>query len=224
MRIIYTLTIAMFFIIPNYVISAELPFLFSVDQNISSEEPKDIITPGKDISNNEWFVSPPTRIELITYIMDQWFKKEMENEPSSDEIYEYFEKGKVSFSVDKRVSFSKEFDAFVAGITVDYVGRPKKPMKNFCDGYIKYLSSKLGGEGYLYHNTFLRTFIAGSFDDPEIINIVKLLRNNIYVVVGVNSIYEGKDKSSENFYDFRAIKNIKEDKVHYIKNSYSIGQ
>jgi len=56
-------------------LSEELIFPFTIDQNTKNEDITQIPI-ERDIQTDKWFMSAPTRIELLTYALDQYFKKE----------------------------------------------------------------------------------------------------------------------------------------------------
>ena len=60
----------------NVCLGEELPFPFTADQNTKNEDMNQIPI-EKDIQIDNWFMSPPTRLELLTYAIDQYFKKQV---------------------------------------------------------------------------------------------------------------------------------------------------
>ena len=64
------------FSVSSVCLGEELIFPFTVDQNTKNEDISQIPA-EKDIQNDNWFMSPPTRLELLTYAIDQYFKKEV---------------------------------------------------------------------------------------------------------------------------------------------------
>jgi len=141
-----------------------------------------------------------------------------------EDAEKYFEKADYGKgTLDSGVAFSEEKGVFVANVWVRNVGKPKKPIKEFCDNWIFSISMWFAGMGGNYvENTFLGPFILGSQEDPKILEVANLLRNNFVVLVGVNSAYvEGKAKSLTNLYTFGAYRYTKEKKVHYFKRASS---
>jgi hypothetical protein len=216
------LLILLLFTTPSF--SEELEFLFSTDQNIKSEDIKEKVSTEKDISGDSWFSSPPTRLELLTYTLDQHFKKEIERkwEYLSKEVDKYFEKNKISVTEDVSAFFQKEQDVFIVKVEISDLGKPKKPMKDFCDYLLDHFSLFHAAGGYSLQNTILRSFIFGSYDDPEILRIVNLLRNNLVFLVTLQSNY-GNEKNGlpRDYYYFHGWKFTQEKEIHYSKWSYS---
>jgi hypothetical protein len=226
MNKIFTLLFFLLFIFPADSISKELPFLFSVDQNVKSDNPKDIIKPNKNILSNNWFNSPPSRLELLTYFMNQYLEDELKESEDyfANTADKYFERGKIAFFLyNANVLFDKNMGVFVAKVNLDHAGKPKKPIKEFCDEILGYISIKFSGQGYYLANQFLGPFMFDSFDDPEVKEIVNLLRNNLIVMVSVVSSYKSKKNKSYNVYQFVAYKYTKEEKIHYKKQTYEFG-
>ncbi len=221
------LLILLLFTTPSF--SEELEFLFSTDQKIKSEDIKEKTSSEQDISDDSWFSSPPTRLELLTYSLDQFFKKQFEvmwKHDYSKKIDKLFEKTSVSLAdAEASATFNKENDVFVLGVQIDGLGKPKEPMKNFCDDIINYIELIFGNKpgGYYFQNTFLRSFIFGSYDDPQVLRIVNLLRNNLLIVVSLESVYENeKDRKSRDMYILRGYKFLQEKEIHYSKHAFPL--
>ena len=228
------LLILLLFTTPSF--SEELEFLFSTDQKIKSEDIKEKTSSEQDISDDSWFSSPPTRLELLTYSLDQFFKKQFEvmwKHGYSKKIDKLFEKTSVgqtsvSLAVAKAsATFNKENDIFVLGVQINGLGKPKEPMKNFCDDIINYIELIFGNKpgGYYFQNTFLRSFIFGSQDDPQVLRIINLLRNNLLIVVSLESFYDyenEKDGKSRDMYFLKGYKFLQEKEIHYSKQAFSL--
>jgi hypothetical protein len=204
----------------NVCLGEELIFPFTVDQNTKNEDMSQVPR-EKDLQNDKWFMSPPTRIELLTYVIDQYFKKEVAEfwKHDSVKIENYFERRSgpsVSVRADADVSFSSTDDMFVAAVRITYLGKPKKPMKEVCSEVLDSVSFPLVGGGYLYQNRFLGPFIQKGADNPEIIRIVGKLRNNFFVTVILEASFD------KNFYTMGCYKLPEEKKVHYYKQAYRL--
>jgi hypothetical protein len=200
-----------------------LVFPFTVDQQTKSEDITQIPV-EKDIQTDKWFMSPPTRLELLTYIIDQHFKKEFAKDWKfhSKEIEKYFERGPVGFfSEDASVSFNSSKDIFVACITIEDLGKPKKPMKEACSEVLNSsIFRHFEGGGYLYQNTFLSPLVQESSTDPEIVRIVEKLQKNFLFLVTLKARF---DKEQTDFprdiYAMQCYKFAGDKKVHYRKET-----
>ena len=207
----------------------ELVFPFTVDQNIKSEDITQIPT-ERDIQNDKWFMSPPTRIEFLTYIIDQQLKKEFEQywEYSKEKIERYFEPLPRRFvSVRTSVWFWREKDIFVAAVEIDGLGKAKKPMKEVCDELIKGISLWFPGHyaGYWYENKFLGPFIQTSPNDPELLQIVSKLQRNFLVRVKLESSFDQrKDSFPTDYYIMQCYKCPEEKETHYSKQTFRISR
>lgn len=233
MKTIIILTLSILLSFATLSFSEELEFLFSTDQRIKSEDIRGKTSSEQDISDDSWFSSPPTRLELLTYSLDQFFKKRFEvmwKHDYSKKIDKLFEKtsvGQTSVSLadaEASATFNKENDVFVLGVQIDGLGKPKEPMKNFCDDIINYIDRIFGiPVGYGFQNTFLRSFIFGSYDDTQVLRIVNLLRNNLLIVVSLESVYENeKDRKSRDMYILRGYKFLQEKEIHYSKHAFPL--
>lgn len=204
----------------------ELVFPFTVDQNIKSEDITQITT-ERDIQNDKWFMSPPTRVEFLTYIMDQYLKKEFEQywEYSRSKIEGYFEpRPRRSVSVNPGVQFWREKDIFAAGVRIDGLGKPKKPMKEVCDELIDSFKIWLPAVGgYYYQNTILHPFTQGSPSDVELLQIVRKLRKNFLFIVTLESSFDqSKDSFPKDYYIMRCYKCSEEKEIHYSTQTFRI--
>ena len=198
----------------------ELIFPFTVDQNTKNED-MSRVPADKDIQNDNWFMSPPTRLELLTYAIDQYFKKEVAElwDRGSIKIENYFERrsrpsGYVRAEAD--VGFYSAEDMFVAKVRIENLGKPKKPMKEVCGEVLDSVSFSLTGFGYLYQNRFLGPFIQKGADNPEIIRIVEKLRKNFLVTVILEASFD------KNFYTMGCYKSPEEKEVHYYKRAFRL--
>jgi len=65
----------LFFSFSSICLGEEPTFPFTADQNTKNEDITQI-SAEKDIQTDKWFMSAPTRLELLTYAFDQYLKKE----------------------------------------------------------------------------------------------------------------------------------------------------
>jgi hypothetical protein len=223
-KILISFFVLLLFSFSNVCLGEELLFPFTVDQNIKNEDINQIPV-EKDMQNDKWFMSPPTRLELLTYFIDQYFKKEFAKYWSlnSKEIEKYFEQGVRPFDIvleDAFVLFNSAKDMFSANVTISNLGKPKKPMKETCCEILNSMSLRLEGGGYLYQNTFLGPFIQKGADDPEIVRIAEKLQKNFLVGVRLEAIF-GKDQDGKprDLYIMDCYKLLEEKEVHYRKQA-----
>jgi len=206
--------------------SKELKFLFTTDQNIKTEDIGKIPV-NKDIVNDNWFTSPPTRLELLTYTLDQYFQKKFEKfwEDYQINLDEYFERRKDKFTsvtADASVCFYSEKDVIVTKVNIDGLGKPKKPMKDFSDNIMGYISFLIYKPGYLFQRQFLRPFTFGSHNDPKESRAGELLQKNILLLVTLESQYGEEVKGiPSDFYDFQCYRFLNEKENHYSKQAVS---
>jgi hypothetical protein len=214
------------FTFSNVCPAEELIFPFTVDQNTKNEDINQLLA-EKDIQSDKWFMSPPTRLELLTYSIDQYFQKEVANLWHMIKIEKYFEQQYRygSVQVEANVRFYSDKDMFGATVSITGLGKPKKPMKEVCSEILNLMDSSLKGGGYLYQNTFLRTFIQGDPRDPEVVRIAEKLRKNFLVMVILEAKFDKEqdaDVIPRDFYEMRCYKSPEETQVHYSKRSFRL--
>jgi hypothetical protein len=213
----------------NVCLGEDPTFPFTADQNTKNEDITQIPA-EKDIQTDKWFMSPPTRLELLTYAFDQYFKKEFSEVWESyreEKIQKYFEPQvrrlgpPVQPMTDAGVSFYSPKDIFVVGVKISELGRPKKPMKEACSQLLdSYIFGHVAGSGYLYQNTFLGPFIQTSGTDPEILRIVERLRKNVLFMVTLEARFdEEKVDFPRDLFIMQCYKFSGEKEVHYRKQS-----
>lgn len=214
-------------LIPISSNSEELKFLFSTDQDIKPQDTFEGILARKDVVNDSWFSRPPTRIELITYLLDQHVKAKG---GYLDGVGKYFEEveGKGSFAklplVNASAFFSSEKGCFVIEVDFSQLGKPKRPMKEFCDHILTWLLMDFVIDGYLLENTILRPFITKSPDDPEVLRIVNLLKKNTIALVTLDATYGNvKNGYPRDHYFLSGYRSTQEKETHYVnKRTFSL--
>lgn len=218
----------LFFSFSSICLGEEPTFPYTADQHTKNEDITQI-SAEKDIQTDKWFMSAPTRLELLTYAFDQYLKKEFseawEGYLEAD-IQKYFEPQvrrsgpPVRAMTDAGVSFYSPKDIFVVGVKISELGRPKKPMKEVCSQLLNSFLFRFDGSGYLYQNTFLGPFIQTSATDPEILRIVERLRKNVLLTVTLEARFdEEKVDFPRDLFIMQCYKFAGEKEVHYRKQS-----
>ena len=211
----------------NIAQADDLKFSFTVDQNIKSEDIKNIKS-GSEIPLNSWLNSPPTRVELLCYVFDQHCKSTFSSYKDiyDGEIRRYFDPVDMPYGLnvprqEVGVSFLKEKGVFVLVGSFKNLGKPKKPMKDFCNTMLKSLEMHFGGGGFSYQNTILGPFIQTNGMDPEVVKIAEMVRNNLLLAVSLESTFGNKKGHliSDHYY-LQCYKTIQEDKIHYSKSTF----
>ena len=224
-KLIVSLVTLLIFSFSSVCFGEELVFPFTVDQATKSEDITQLPI-EKDIQTDKWFMSPPTRLELLTHVIDQFFKGDFKTiwELYKIEIEKFFEPQDRHFPVSASavVRFDSDMDLFAAGVEIENWGKLKKPMKEICSEVLNSpIFSSLEGGGFSYHNAFLRPFIQKSPTDQEILRIVEKLRKNFLLSVTLINI--SFDKKQNNFppdrYTMQCYKFTGEKEVHYRKQA-----
>ena len=192
------------FLSNTYAEKKELQFLFSEDQNIKSlKNPEELIQNLKvedDVKNDKWLNSPPTRIELLTIVLNQYHKERMAQYDFNQFFSERFEKRRREFESGGRLSTNIEFWAnyipkigsFVVFCSVNNLGKPKKSMKSIVKELISliYTWGYYDGIVFPYQATFLKCFEIFPGTDKE--TIAKIMKGNILVAVNLTCNYDNK--------------------------------
>jgi len=227
-----SLFLFLLFSFSSVCLSEELIFPFTIDQNTKNEDITQIPI-ERDIQTDKWFMSAPTRIELLTYALDQYFKKEFLEQWEDyykNKIEEYFElqvrklRPVIRANAKAGVSFHSPQDIFIFTLNISDLGKPKKRMKEVCNEILNsFVFKYLEGGGFLYQNTFLSPFIQTSPTDPEILHIIDKLRKNFLLMVTLEAGFDQeKIDFPRDFFAMQCYKFAGEKKVHYRKQSFRL--
>lgn len=212
------------------------PFLYSEDQSIEKDDPLSKIFLGNDISNNKWFMNPPTRLELFIFSLNQYHQKVVKEARLKHNMKEFFELknpkswlDSTDFEVESSASYSKKLGGFVLSVKISNLGKPKKPIKEAMEELLALIN--ISG---LYHldgdyvtkkifNSFSTISIQNLQNENKISNIVK----DKYIITGeLECSYEDKKSTSinpiHNYYSLVGIKEAKVKEIQYIKSSYQL--
>jgi hypothetical protein len=193
----------------------ELVFPFTIDQNVKNEDwgHRNEI----EIQNDKWFNAPPTRLELLTFVIDQHFQKDFARswDQSKGKIEGYFDlTGQSSYLFeDAHFGFNSAQDSFFGTVKIRSRSKPKKPMKEICSELLDVALFPLFGAGYAYQNNFLGPFIQKGADDPEILRVVDKLRKSIIVNVILEAWFDN------GIYVMGCYKTPEEKGVHFFKKA-----
>jgi len=204
-------------------------FPHSIDQDLPNEDIKNI-DKNVEFKNDKWFNAPPTRIEMITYIMDQHCKEniKMWNDVYFQEMPKYFDQSTMPFGIsgskpETEVQYLKDKGVVAVVLGFRNLGRPIRPMKEFCDEMVNTLSQSFPTGGYYFQNTILRPFRHGTSDDPKLLRIVKALESNLVFIVSIGAEFGGNIKGMpENYYSFQCYKKAYDNKIHYSKRTFRL--
>jgi hypothetical protein len=215
------------FSLSSLCLGEELIFPFTVDQQTKSEDITQIPV-EKDIQTDKWFMSAPTRLELLTYAVDQYFQKHLAEtwEYDREEIEKNFEPRARRFPVraEAMVRFDSDKDIFVVDVAIKNLGKPKKPMKEVCSKVLNsFIFAYLDGSGFTYQNTFFSPFIQKSPIDPEVVRIVEKLRKNFLLSVVLQASFDKEQTDiPRDLYFMRCYRFAGEKEVHYNKQTLRV--
>lgn len=206
-----------FFLFPVTCYCTDLTFDFSADELLKNEKIESIEA-HNDVLSDPWFSSPPTRTELLTFLLDRYFHEYFENywQTEKGNHAKNFKKSPSAielFSTHSGVIFSREKGMFLAYVDVEINGSPLQPLKQTCDRLIKEMSRPLLGSGYQFHNTFMGPFLANGYSDPKLNLIIDKLRNSIYLKTNLIANY------NDRLYLFTCHKSPEEQTIHYQKDA-----
>ena len=208
----------------------ELVFQFTSDESIrvidKQSIDKDIIK--KDtLINNKWFSSPLTRLEMITFIFDQYVKEGRKEqwEILKGELDSRFEPNVVSgvnrVNQNSGVGFDRENGVFSIWTNINELGKPKKPMKDYCKTTLDHMESMYGGQGFLYFNTILHTFNQGGGLNREILDLQNIIRENVIFRVTLHANYGSSNGIiPKDHYYVNCFRSYNEKETHFAKRSF----
>jgi hypothetical protein len=223
------LLLVVFFLVPAAVSNSDstIPFLFSEDQDIKNTSLMPKIKKNKYLSKHlakdKWINSPATRLELFVFMAQQYLQSELNHfwETEKTNLQDYFEPAEGDFQpiASSTFSYSHKNDLFEATITIDYLGKPKKPMKKYCkkiiDSYFLRNIQSRKGQGTL--KGLLIPFIYNSTEDPHIVKAFNMIKDNIVLSVTLLSRYGKMTKGilPSDVYMMSAFKLPGDDNIYY---------
>jgi hypothetical protein len=182
-----------------YSQAKSVEFLFEEDNQIEqlSEQDGASIEPKAPVPADKWLSEPLTRLDYVLMKIEATLKENLEG-VARRITYEYFEAEPDSHpSLGVGAAFSDEKRRLYLGVDVHSSGKPRKPMKEFCElmiGHIEmwfplkqpmdlaWASSVLG--------VLMRDYYPGKYRD-----VIQKLANSVAIKVIVDSVYNsgGKD-------------------------------
>ena len=104
-----------------------------------------------------------------------------------------------------RVAYSESGGRLFLMVDVREVGKPKKPIKEFCELMvtIMQMNMPLQNVGFYWHNTGLSRLVTGDWADPIYINAVDALVSASLLVLNVYPSYDSGGKRLDYAYTCR---------------------
>ena len=177
----------------------KVPFLFAEDEALShSVDIYDQIKKSDEIENDEFLQLPLTKLDYVLMKLED----ELQGHESSikSRINDYFDNniynrigGSISFSV----RYQEQIGRIVFYVQLDSLGKPKQPMKKFCDEIIKQLQMSFPQKprGYLMYNQSLGILARKESFNSYTSSVENITRNHSFLV-DLHSTYKvEKDRS-----------------------------
>jgi hypothetical protein len=196
-----TIYIGLIFILFSSEAEAEkqVPFLFAEDEALSdSGDFYDQINKSDEIGNDEFLQSPLTKLDYVLMKLED----ELQGHESSinSRINDYFDNNIMGSGFNFSVRYIERTGRIVFYVKVMTLGKPKQPMKKFCDEIIKHLQIFFPQEpkGYLmYHQSLGILERKGSFSSYKS-SVENITRNHSYLV-DLHSMYKA-EKDNSHYY------------------------
>lgn len=218
LNIFILLNVFNFFLPASTCLAGENPkFLFQEDDAIKSEQPSKNLT-NKSLKKNIWFNSPPTRLELLIFLMDYHYKNQIKNSQSylEADIRNSFEEKRIDkIDPEASVFYDSSLNYIGNRLKIEILGKPKIPMSETCKSFLNDDSLMLGHRGYSMQNTFLHPFTTNGYDDAQLLDSIDEIIENLIYIVSLRSNYDNR------IYILECYKTAKDNKddVKYFKAS-----
>ena len=133
---------------------------------------------------------------------------------------EFFESSRGGLSPKFDVQYSEETGRLLIATKVRDVGKPKKPMKDFCKGMLSWMERLYPKQqvGFLWHNRALGIL---QRDKPsKYQDAVSTLFNSLVYIVDVSATYDTGGKTT--LFVLACIKQEADEPISYFKYSYDL--
>jgi hypothetical protein len=183
----------------QYKIRGPVDFLFSEDNKPSPtrEEFMAGMQPKSMLREDHWLNEPLTRLDYVLINIQAHLTKNASNK--ADELMrEYFEPSPSKSqtpSAEFTASYDEKTERLRLGATVTGVGKPKKPIKEFCRSLQVYMGQQypLQPIGDAWSNNALGLLRRRDGDLPEYTDAATKLRESAVYIVVVTSSYNVED-------------------------------
>ena len=225
MRSVYVALCAAFLNVPAFAADdpVKVPFLFGADETVPQTDFDSTTLPSDALRTDPFLNAPITRLE---YILTQ-MEKRLNNSSVMANVMRALDRGfepndgPLGDSL-KTVSpaalyFETKGDVII-GISAEYLGRPRIPMKETCEALLTQLSTTLPNVplGYLLANTVLGVLVHKKKLDEYVPTLAKLADRFVYRV-----ILNAQAEKGQFHYGF-ACQRDKSGRTSYSKSSFRI--
>jgi len=177
-------------------------FLFAEDnQNLHTDQQyRDFILPKSLIKESEWLNAPLTRLDYVLMGIEERLNKEARG-AALEYIPQYFERSSSPLarpSADFSARYIEALGRIVLVGDVRDVGKPKKPMKEFCQRMFALLSLLYPREflGYHWQNTTLRVLMREGSNAPAYVDAASRLAESVVYSMNITSVYKVGDREA----------------------------
>jgi hypothetical protein len=208
-----------------YSHAESVEFLFAEDNQIEqlSEQDEASIDARAPVPADKWLNEPLKRLDYVLMKIEATLKENLEG-IAQRMTYEYFEAKPDSHPpLGVGAAFSDEKRRLYLGVDVHGLGKPKKPMKEFCEHMIGHIemwfpltqpmdlawaSSVLG--------VLMRDYYPGKYRD-----VIQKLANSVAITVTVDSVYNSGGKDT--LFEVGCNRQQADGPIVYHKRTYVLG-
>jgi hypothetical protein len=181
--------------------NAPIPFLFSQDDQIKQNQQEliDSIESSTTIRDDQWLNGPLTRLDYVLMKIESHLSARGLTGYLKDFAPEYFEPNKLvplPPAVDVNARYFAKKGRLMIGARISNLGKPKKPMKNYCTSAIAWieLSYPSQADGFAWLNNGLGVLLREEIPLQEHAAIARKLAESAVIVVSVEGTYHiGQD-------------------------------
>jgi hypothetical protein len=201
-------------------------FLFSEDSKIADtrENFAERLQTRKLIEADAWLNAPLTRLDYVLVRMQARLEQSI---PATVQEYAptYFER-KVVYAnftskptTDIDVRYYAEKGRLLVTADIGDLGKPKKPMKEFCELISQVMQGAFSFKqaGYLWHNYALGPLMRDASSRPEYQQAVENLAGSMVVTINLSSIYKVGERNA--LYQVVCRKQGEKDPMEFIRSS-----
>lgn len=181
----------------------KVEFLFSQDNqnNQTNEQFRESIKPKSLIKENEWLNAPMTRLDYVLMTIEAELNKSA-SQAALNYVPHSFEPQSEPFARRARADFVVRYNESIGRLIlrgeIRDVGKPKKPMKEYCESMLSFISGLYPAEslGYLWQNTALGVLLRDNSANPIYVDAADRLARSAVYLFNIQSVYKVGDKNA----------------------------
>lgn len=199
-------------------------FLFSEDNQVANSPGSwaEAVGSSAAIKDDQWLNAPLTRLDYVLINVEAHLNKFL---PAATEelARDYFEKflGTAPPSVDLAARYLSSKGRMIIGASIDTLGKPKKPMKEFCAKVLRSIEMNypLDPVGYSWQNNALGLLVRDA-DVTAYDQVVQNLARSSIISVSVAAMYKPNDHAM--LFHMTCLKKSADAAIKYYKSSLAL--